>query len=248
MWPVLADLGFELRTYGALGAVAFVVAAALALRLAREKGWPQDRMVDLIFWSSLAAMAGGRLLYVLTLPHTVTSWVDVVNPRGLGFVFYGGPLAAVPTLVWLCRRYALPLVDVLDVLGLTAPVAHAISRLGCFAAGCCHGSPTSAPWGVTFTDPLAAAPLGVALHPVQLYEAAGLAALAGALWALRARAARGDLFFGWVGGYAVLRFITEAFRGDASRGFVGPLSTSQGIAVATLVAVVAARGWWVWRR
>ena len=56
------------------------------------------------------------------------------------------------------------------------PLAHAIGRLGCFAAGCCFGKPTALPWGVTFTDPeaarLAGTPLGVPLHPTQLYEAA----------------------------------------------------------------------------
>ena len=30
-----------------------------------------------------------------------------------------------------------------------------ITRLGCFSAGCCYGLPTSLPWGVTFTHPLA---------------------------------------------------------------------------------------------
>ena len=52
---------------------------------------------------------------------------------------------------------------------------HVTGRLGCFAAGCCYGKPTDVPWAVVFTNPLAAAnvgtPLGIPLHPTQLYEA-----------------------------------------------------------------------------
>ena len=49
-------------------------------------------------------------------------------------------------------------------------------------AGCCYGKPTQVAWAVTFTDPAAAmnvgTPLGVPLHPTQLYESlAGLVIL-----------------------------------------------------------------------
>ncbi len=244
MWPVLVDVGgFELRTYGVLGALGFLAATWLGLGLAQERGWPRERIIDLIFYGSLCSMLSARLLFVFQNPETVGSWVDVLNPRGLGYVFYGGAFGGVAAFVVLIRRYGLDMADVLDGLGLTAPVAHAVSRLGCFGAGCCHGRPTDLPWGVTFHDPLAAAPLGVPLHPTQLYEAAGLAVLAGGLWAARGRARPGDLFLGWLGGYAALRFVVELFRGDASRGFVGPLSTSQAVALAVGLGVAAAVAW-----
>src|SRR3546814_4502873 len=42
-------------------------------------------------------------------------------------------------------------------------------------SGCCYGRPTDVPWAVIFTNPLAAAnvgtPLGIPLHPTQVYEA-----------------------------------------------------------------------------
>ena len=54
-------------------------------------------------------------------------------------------------------------------------LGHVVGRFGCLFAGCCYGKPTTVPWGITFTDPFAAAnvgtPLGVPLHPTQLYEA-----------------------------------------------------------------------------
>ena len=54
-------------------------------------------------------------------------------------------------------------------------LGHVVGRFGCLFAGCCYGKPTTLPWGITFTDPFAAdnvgTPLGVPLHPTQLYEA-----------------------------------------------------------------------------
>ena len=50
-----------------------------------------------------------------------------------------------------------------------------IGRFGCLLAGCCYGRPSDVPWAITFTDPVAAAnvgtPLGIPLHPTQLYDA-----------------------------------------------------------------------------
>src|SRR4029434_7597125 len=54
------------------------------------------------------------------------------------------------------------------------PLGQAIGRIGCLMAGDDYGRPTSVPWAVVFTDPdagrIGGAPLGVPLHPVQLYE------------------------------------------------------------------------------
>ena len=98
------------------------------------------------------------------------------------------------------------------------------------------------PWAVTFTDPDAAAiggaPLGVPLHPVQLYESIGCLAIFAVLVRLGRRPHRdGDVILTYTIVYAVARFILEFFRGDADRGFMfgGLLSTSQFIGLGMFV-------------
>ncbi|TPW16974.1 MAG: phosphatidylglycerol:prolipoprotein diacylglycerol transferase [Elusimicrobia bacterium] len=90
---------------------------------------------------------------------------------------------------------------------------------------------------------------GVPLHPVQLYEAAGSAAIFLALcFQVLPRIRKGALpagtsFFGYIGAYAALRFVMEAFRGD-DRGALlsAALSPSQWFSLAGLaVAVFALR-------
>ena len=52
-----------------------------------------------------------------------------------------------------------------DSFAVPVAAALAIGRLGCFVAGCCHGTVTTLPWGVDFGD-------GLRRHPTQLYESA----------------------------------------------------------------------------
>jgi phosphatidylglycerol:prolipoprotein diacylglycerol transferase len=115
-------------------------------------------------------------------------------------------------------------------------LGHIVGRLGCLFAGCCYGEPTSLPWGITFTDPFAAAnvgtPLNVPLHPTQLYEAGAEALILGLLLATerRGRSFPGRTFWLYMLLYAVSRYVIEIFRGDP-RGTVGIFSTSQFISV-----------------
>ena len=93
-----------------------------------------------------------------------------------------------------------------DGFAVPAAGAVAVGRLGCFAAGCCHGVATRLPWGVDFGD-------GVRRHPAQLYEMAFHASAALALAALQRRGAfRGQLIKLYILAYLAYRFATESLR------------------------------------
>lgn len=126
----------------------------------------------------------------------------------------------------------------------------ALSRLGCFVAGCDFGAPTRAPWAVhhpPHTPAFAAqreahliaagAPATLATHPTQLYEAA-----AGLVLFVLARhtpsRGRARLLL-VIAAYAVMRFAIDFARGDLAHGLLG-LTMTQWIAAAVIVAVV---GW-----
>jgi phosphatidylglycerol:prolipoprotein diacylglycerol transferase len=105
---------------------------------------------------------------------------------------------------------------------------------------------------VVFSHPLAAevsgTPLGVPLHPTQLYEAAfNLANFAFLAWMFRRRPPFGTVLGAYLVTYGIGRFCLEFLRGDPDRGFVlgGTLSTSQAIAA---VMVPMGIGLIVWAR
>jgi phosphatidylglycerol:prolipoprotein diacylglycerol transferase len=144
--------------------------------------------------------------------------------------------------LWLVRRYRLPVWATADMYAPGIALGHIIGRLGCLLAGCCYGRPTDQPWGLTFTNPLAASnvgtPLGVPLHPTQLYDAgAELLILAVLLiFERRGRPFAGRTFWLYMLLYAISRFIVEAFRGD-ERGALMGMATSQFVSI--LVVPVA---------
>jgi phosphatidylglycerol:prolipoprotein diacylglycerol transferase len=119
-------------------------------------------------------------------------------------------------------------------------LGHAIGRLGCFSAGCCWGRRTGVPWAVTFTNSDAnrmfGTPLGVPLHPTQLYECfAELCVFAFLLWRFRKAHRPGDIIGLYLIVSSILRFGIEFYRFH-EQALVGGLSLTQWISLALIVA------------
>lgn len=238
MHPLLFEVGrFPVYTYGLLLAAAYLTGLWLAVRRARARGLDGDRVMDLGLWIIGSALIGAKLLLLIVeFDYYSRNPAELFGIVRSGGVFYGGLIAAVLTAFWYMRRAKLPLWTTTDAFAPGIALGHVVGRLGCFAAGCCYGTPTALPWGVTFTNPLAAenvgTPLGVALHPTQLYEA-GAELIILVLLLATERSGRqfpGRTFWLYMLMYGVTRFIIEFYRGDP-RGAVGVLSTSQLISV-----------------
>jgi phosphatidylglycerol:prolipoprotein diacylglycerol transferase len=238
MYPRLFELGpITVYTYGLLLAAAYLLGLKLAMTRAEKRGLDHNRVLDLGIYIIISALIGAKLLLLVTDFSTFKN-----DPKELltlarsGGVFYGGLILAVVVALWYIRRAGLPLWTTCDVFAPGIALGHVVGRFGCLFAGCCYGKPTTRPWGITFTDPFAAAnvgtPLGVPLHPTQLYEAgAELLILAVLLWTERKRRPfPGRTFWLYMLLYAVSRFIIEFFRGD-DRGTVWMFSTSQFISI-----------------
>lgn len=235
MHPDLFRIGpITIHTYGVMVAIGFLLGMGLALRQARKEGIPSERISDLSFYLLLAAIIGSRVFYILLNPGPyIKNLLAIFKIWEGGLVFYGGLILAVITGMIYIKRHGLHFWQIADIFAPSIAIGHAIGRLGCFFAGCCHGRPAQVPWAVTFTDPHSLAPLGIPLHPTQLYESAGEFVIFLILILLRKRQAfRGELFWTYVMLYSILRFSVEFFRGDAARGMLAEgLSLAQAISV-----------------
>src|SRR3954471_18795832 len=235
MHPVLFDFGgFTIYSYGVLLAAAYLLGLQFALIRARARGLDGQRVMDLGIWIIISALLGAKLLLLIVERDQFLG-----NPRNMldllrsGGVFYGGLIAAVVVALLYLRRHKLPLWTTTDVFAPGIALGHVVGRLGCLLAGCCFGRPTTVPWAISFHDPNAFAnagtPLGVPLHPTQLYEAGTEAIILIMLLMLerRGRAFPGRTFWTYMLLYGLSRFAIEFFRGD-NRGMVfGAVSTSQ---------------------
>jgi len=203
----------------------------------------------------LVALVGAKVLMVLTEWNEYSdhlSEIFSISTLMAGGVFYGGFLAALFFTIWYVRVQKISFWKLTDVLAPGVALGQSVGRLGCFSAGCDYGKPTTAPWGVVFTNTFAhevtGVPLGERLHPAQLYESITTFIIFGLLlWWFPKKKRDGDVFLGYMGLYAVARFFLEFLRGDEDRGFVFHhlLSTSQFIALLALAGMAAL---FIWRR
>lgn len=223
-------------SYGLLVAIGVMGGIYIGYRNAKRVGLRTDDFLDLTFWGLVVALACSRLMFVLTnLDRFRDNYWKVFAIWEGGLVFYGGVIGASAVGLYLMWRRKLPFLRSGDILVPVISIGHAFGRLGCYMAGCCWGKACPRPVGVQFgqqsvvyenlvarrqIDP-AVSITTVPLHPVQLYEALGEIAIFGVLLHLASRKrADGTVFFSYLALYAVLRSVTELFRGDAARRYL----------------------------
>jgi phosphatidylglycerol:prolipoprotein diacylglycerol transferase len=259
MHPILFKIaGFPIGTYGLLLTLGFFLALALAKNLARKDGVSADGIADLAVTLLLAGIVGSKLLMIIVDLMAGGTFRQVLDPGYLraGGAVHGGIIAATLAFFWRVKRLKMPLALTLDCLTPAVALGQAIGRLGCFSAGCCYGTACTEPWAVTFTNPdaglMSGTPLGMAIHPVQLYTFAANLGIMVALLVVR----KHRRFLGQVSAcYFILegigRMVTEIWRADLDRGvWMGLpwLSTGRLTALLFIVFGIGLWGWFASRR
>ncbi len=270
MHPTLLRLGpVDIQSYGAMVALGILVATAVAAALGRRRGVGFDFVLDAVFWSVLAGIAGARFLYMLvTWRETVRDPLGSLLSGG-GGVFLGGLAAGGAAFVGVCRRHRIQVTSAADAFAPALAISHALGRVGCFLSGCCYGclAGNGAAWcavrfpripgqgppegSPAFLDHLARGLVGptdnasLPVVPVQLVEAGLNVLLFGILVGIALKSRRaGTTTLAYLCGYAAIRFTVEFARGDEDRGIFFGLALSQWISLAMAAAAAA----WMWRR
>lgn len=220
--------------YGLAVAIGMLVTAAFAVRAAMRARLDVGAVIACAGYTIAGGLAGAWLTFV------AVEWARTGSPTtalasGGGLVFYGAVPGGLLAAYLGARGLGVPFARTIDLVVPGIAAGHAIGRIGCFLGGCCFGAPHDGPLSVIFTDPIApASHPAVPRHPVQLYESAGLVALAFFFALVPIGKTDGARALAYVIAYGVLRFFTESLRGDAIRGVWGPLSTSQAISIAAV--------------
>ena len=94
--------------YGVMLGVSLVVGWYLTLPLADKDGLPKETMANCYVVTALAALAGARLLYVVTNPDEFKSVFDLFALRNGGLVAYGGFLGGLLGQLGVPRAQAHP--------------------------------------------------------------------------------------------------------------------------------------------
>jgi phosphatidylglycerol:prolipoprotein diacylglycerol transferase len=211
--------------YG-LFAAAGCVAAVLWLERHRQGLGLSENEFWAAMWTLLVgAVVGAKVLFVaLGWEHYARGELRLWADFRVGFVFFGGLAGALVAGAGFAVARKKSFVRGADYFAVAIPLGHALGRIGCFFAGCCHGRPP---------------------HPAQLYEAFGLGLIA---WACRhmlthveaGSIGQGAAFRLYLLLYGALRLGLDPLRADGRpERFLG-LSHQQGLA---LLAIAVAIGW-----
>jgi phosphatidylglycerol---prolipoprotein diacylglyceryl transferase len=226
--PLLFHFGhIAIPTYGVCTALALLLALAVSIFTAKSAGLNPDMIWNLELIAILTALFASRLLMILGHPHlfrTHPFWLlGLVTLPNIWFAL-GGVLVALLGAALYALAEGLPLLETADAIARAVPLAFCLNRIGAYWGGSAWGTPTQLPWAVIYRSPVAylwyRVPLGVPLHPVQLYDAAASLVLFLLLFRMgrSGRTGRaGEIAGAWLFLYGVIRFFLEFLRGDPAR-------------------------------
>lgn len=196
--PVLIQIGpVAIRWYALAYIGGIILGWRYILRLLRnDRLWrfaPERKppltaadMDDLVLWTTLGIVLGGRIGYILFYGLIYFSHDYLSNPLRIlaiwqgGMSFHGGLLGVALVLILFCRNRKLDLLRVGDLVAAATPIGLFFGRLANFIKPELWGRPADVPWAMKFCNDLIRAapennglcPAGpIARHPSQLYEA-----------------------------------------------------------------------------
>lgn len=185
------------------------VGLALAEKRTERHHVSKESLNNLVFFSLMAYLAGGRLIYALLhLPAFVQSPSSLISLNLDLFDPLAGLLMAVAAGWMYASRHNLHIRSTLDAL---TPFAAALAvgvALSHLAAGTAFGRPTDSPWGVELW--------GAVRHPSQIYQLAASLLIFCLIWFRKTLSPPGMLFLIFTALTAAARLFLEGFRGDST--------------------------------
>ena len=150
----------------------FGILSAWALTLRNIKkydlGITSAQLDDLVFYTTLGIILGGRLGYVLFYGngYFIRNFSEIFAIWHGGMSFHGGIIGVIAALYFYARKEKIPFLKITDIVALYVPIGIFFGRIANFINGELWGRVTDVPWAVRFPD-------GGYLprHPSQLYEA-----------------------------------------------------------------------------
>lgn len=231
------------RSWGTMLMIGFIAGLLWAIWDTRnDDEIDADLLIDVTLAILIGAVIGSRLMAVaLNWADFVGEPTKVVKVWEGGLSFHGGLLGGmIGAGIYIARRQ-ISYFRIADALAPSIAIGYALTRVGCFLNGCCHGAPSDLPWAVAMPyianagDPL------IPRHPAQLYAALASMVVFGLLLLVRKHLHRnGHLFLTYLIFYSVGRFVVEIFRRSHSAEELGALPSLTVAQFASICIAVAA--------
>ena len=218
--PIAIQIGpFAIRWYGITWLAAFSTIYYLINKF--QKDIDVNQTSDLMFYSLLGAILGGRVGYILfySFDQFLANPLSIFAIWEGGLSFHGGLLGVLVSCYWLSKKWKMGFFWLMDRVAPYVPPGLGFVRLGNFLNSELLGRPTEVSWGVIFPSD----PLGLVRHPSQLYQAFGEGVILFIYMLTIAKRPKPTMSISghFLIGYGFIRFSTEFFRTpDQHIGFV----------------------------
>lgn len=218
--PIAIQIGpFAIRWYGITWLAAFSTIYYLINKF--QKDIDVNQTSDLMFYSLLGAILGGRVGYILfySFDQFLANPLSIFAIWEGGLSFHGGLLGVLVSCYWLSKKWKMSFFWLMDRVAPYVPPGLGFVRLGNFLNSELLGRPTEVSWGVIFPSD----PLGLVRHPSQLYQAFGEGVILFIYMLIIAKRPKPTMSISghFLIGYGFIRFSTEFFRTpDQHIGFV----------------------------
>lgn len=131
---------FEIRFYGVIIALGFMLGYMMIAREAKRTGQDPELYLDYMLWLVIPAILGARIYYVLfslddyikegqSVKDTI---VGIFNIRGGGLAIYGGVIAGIITLLVFARKRRVSTLLMLDTCSMGLLIGQILGRWGNF--------------------------------------------------------------------------------------------------------------------
>lgn len=236
MYPFIDIGGHSIGTYGLCMLTGLFLAGFFSYQKGKANGLlMEDLFIIGAFALGCAIICGGGMYIFVTYP--IAQIIQFIQQRDFrflssGIVFYGGLIGGILGAFLGIRTAKCPLTLIEHSVVPFIPLGHAIGRIGCVFAGCCHGFSYEGLLALYYPHAVSGVSPNQGYFPVQPLEAILNIGISLILLRLEKKCTKAlSLLLSYLSMYAVCRFGLEFFRGDIIRGSWLGLSTSQWISI-----------------
>lgn len=241
MNKILVDLGFiEIRWYSVIMLIAILAASAVILKEAKKKGFTEDFINNLFFYTIIFAIIGARLYYVLfNLSEYQNDILGIFRIWEGGLAIHGAIIGGLLFIIYYTKKYKVNTLLLLDIIVVGLILGQVIGRWGNFMNGEAYGP-------ITTYENLKSLLIpefiikgmninGIYYHPTFLYES--LLNILGFIILLILRNGKyikvGTLTGTYLIWYGIVRFFIEILRQDAL--MLGPIKMAQLVSIIMII-------------
>ena len=236
--------GRNIYFYGVIIALGFLLGITYCTKNAKRFGIREDDVYDLVLWLIPLSIIGARLYFVaFKLDYYLAHPGEIVAIWNGGLAIYGGVIAGVIVMLFVCRRKKIPWQAMLDLIIYGLLIGQILGRWGNFMNREAFGAETEVFCRMQLTAPDGSS---VCVHPTFLYESLwNLIGLIGLIvWERRGgRRYDGQAALGYFFWYGVGRAWIEGLRTDSLYFFGTGIRTSQMLGFASCAVAVVLILW-----